>query len=86
MTQIQVVFYSMYGHVYEMAKEVASGVSEVAGTHVDLYQVQELIPDDRLQASGAKAAREAFSPALPLSMGGRRPRSPASIPRFCTMG
>ncbi len=61
MTQIQVVFYSMYGHVYEMAKEVANGVSEVAGTHVDLYQVQELIPDDRLEASGAKAAREGFA-------------------------
>ena len=46
MTQIQVAFYSMYGHVYEMAKEVANGVLEVAGTHVDLYQVQVLIPDD----------------------------------------
>ena len=61
MTTIQVVFYSMYGHVYEMAQEIVSGASGVAGTSVDLYQVQELIPEDRLEASGAKAAREAFA-------------------------
>lgn len=61
MTQIQVVFYSMYGHVYEMAQEVANGALEVAGTNVDLYQVQELIPDDRLEASGAKGARQGFA-------------------------
>ena len=61
MTTIQVVFYSMYGHVYEMAQEIVSGASGVAGTSVDLYQVQELIPEDRLEASGARAAREAFA-------------------------
>ena len=61
MITVQVVFYSMYGHVYEMAQEIVSGASGVAGATVDLYQVQELIPEDRLEASGAKAARDAFA-------------------------
>lgn len=39
MITVQVVFYSMYGHVYEMAQEIVSGASGVAGTSVDLYQV-----------------------------------------------
>jgi NAD(P)H dehydrogenase (quinone) len=61
MITVQVVFYSMYGHVYEMAQEIVKGASGVAGTSVDLYQVQELIPEERLEASGARAAREAFA-------------------------
>jgi len=61
MTKVFVVFYSMYGHVYEMAKEVSDGASQISGTHVNLYQVQELIPAERLEASGAKSAREGFA-------------------------
>jgi len=61
MIQVYVVFYSMYGHVYEMAKEVSSGASQVSGSDVHLYQVQELIPEDRLEASGAKSARGSFA-------------------------
>jgi NAD(P)H dehydrogenase (quinone) len=61
MTKIQIVFYSMYGHVYQMAEAVAEGVREVPDTQVSLYQVQELVPDDALEKSGAKAAREAFA-------------------------
>ncbi|GIX27387.1 MAG: hypothetical protein KatS3mg123_1268 [Burkholderiales bacterium] len=30
-TKIQVVFYSMYGHVYKMAEAVAAGAREVEG-------------------------------------------------------
>jgi NAD(P)H dehydrogenase (quinone) len=60
-TKIQVVFYSMYGHVYEMAEAVAAGAREVADTDVALYQVAELVPDDILEKSGAKAARASFA-------------------------
>jgi NAD(P)H dehydrogenase (quinone) len=60
-TKIQVVFYSMYGHVYKMAEAVAAGAREVDGTEVTLYQVPELVPDDVLEKSGAKKAREAFA-------------------------
>src|ERR1700674_2824241 len=60
-TKIQVVFYSMYGHVYKMAEAVVAGAREAADTEVVLYQVPELVSDDVLQQSGAKAARAAFA-------------------------
>jgi NAD(P)H:quinone oxidoreductase type IV len=59
--KVQVIFYSMYGHVYRMAEAVAEGAKQVAGTEVSLYQVQELVPDDVLEKYGAKAARAAFA-------------------------
>ena len=59
-TKIQVVFYSMYGHIYRMAEAVVAGAREV-GDEVALYQVAELVPDDVLEKSGAKAARAAFA-------------------------
>jgi len=60
-TKIQVVFYSMYGHVYKMAEAVAAGAREVPGVEVSLYQVAELAPEDVLIKSGAKQARQAFA-------------------------
>lgn len=60
-TKIQVVFYSMYGHVHRLAEAVAAGAREVAGAEVGVYQVPELVPDDILEKSGAKAARAAFA-------------------------
>ncbi|HTT40487.1 MAG TPA: NAD(P)H:quinone oxidoreductase [Burkholderiales bacterium] len=60
-TKVQVVFYSMYGHLYKMAEAVAAGAREVQGAEVSLYQVPELVPDDVLAKSGAKAARQAFA-------------------------
>ena len=59
--KVQVVFYSMYGHVYRMAEAVAEGVREVDGAEVQLLQVPELVPEEALVRSGAKAARESFS-------------------------
>ena len=61
MAKVQIVFYSMYGHVYQLAEAVAEGAREVPDTQVSLYQVPELVPDDALEKSGAKAAREAFA-------------------------
>jgi NAD(P)H:quinone oxidoreductase type IV len=60
-TRIQVVFYSMYGHIYKMAEAVAVGAREATDTEVTLYQVPELAPDDVLEKSGAKAVRAAFA-------------------------
>jgi NAD(P)H dehydrogenase (quinone) len=61
MAKIQIVFYSMYGHVYRLAEAVAEGAREVPNTEVTIYQVQELIPEEALEKSGAKAARKAFA-------------------------
>ncbi|MES2356466.1 MAG: NAD(P)H:quinone oxidoreductase [Pseudomonadota bacterium] len=60
-TKIQVVFYSMYGHIYRMAEAVAEGAREVEGVEATLLQVSELIPDEVLEKSGAKTARQAFA-------------------------
>ena len=37
-TKIQIVFYSMYGHVYQLAEAVAEGAGSVDGTEVSLYR------------------------------------------------
>jgi NAD(P)H:quinone oxidoreductase type IV len=61
MTKVQIVFYSMYGHVYRLAEAVAEGARQVPDTEVALYQVPELVPEKALEKSGAKTARQAFA-------------------------
>jgi len=58
--KVQVVFYSMYGHIHKMAEAVAAGARE-GGAEVALYQVAELMSDDQLEKAGAKAARTTFA-------------------------
>jgi NAD(P)H dehydrogenase (quinone) len=59
--KVQIVFYSMYGHIYRLAEAVVEGAKQVAGAEVGLYQVPELVPDAALERTGAKAARQAFA-------------------------
>jgi NAD(P)H:quinone oxidoreductase type IV len=59
--KIQVIFYSMYGHIHQMAEAVVEGAKSVAGAEVSLFQVAELIPDAALEKSGAKQARDGFA-------------------------
>ncbi|MBP7274712.1 MAG: NAD(P)H:quinone oxidoreductase [Kiritimatiellae bacterium] len=59
--KIQVVFYSMYSHIYRMAEAIAAGAREVQGAEVSLFQVPELVPDAGLEKMGAKAARATFA-------------------------
>ena len=63
--KIQVVFYSMYGHIHLMAEAIAQGASTVDGAEVSLWRVPELVPEDKLKDSGAGAAQSALS-RLPL--------------------
>ena len=51
----------MYDRIYRMAEAVAEGARAVEGAEVELLQVVELVPDDTLEKSGAKKAREAFT-------------------------
>ena len=37
--RIQVLFYSMYGHVYRMSEAVVEGAREVEGAEVSLYHL-----------------------------------------------
>jgi len=57
----QVIFYSMYGHVHQLAEAVAAGARQVDGAEVSLYQVAKLVPGRALEESGAKAQRDAFA-------------------------
>jgi len=58
---VQIIFYSLYGHIHRMAEAVAEGARQVPGANVQLYQVQELIPEEALVRTGAKQARQAFA-------------------------
>ncbi|RDI44607.1 NAD(P)H:quinone oxidoreductase [Aquicella lusitana] len=60
-TKLQIIFYSMYGHIYRMTEAIAEGVREVKDVEADIYRVPELVPDEILEKSGAKEAQKAYS-------------------------
>ncbi len=68
MTKIQVVFYSMYSHVYQLAEAVAEGARRVPEVEVRLLQVPELMSAEALEESGAKAARAGFAQVPPATV------------------
>jgi NAD(P)H dehydrogenase (quinone) len=76
--KVQVIFYSMYGHVYRMAEAVVEGAKQVTGAEVSLYQVQELMPDDVLEKYGAKAAKASFAK-IPIAKVDQLPEADAII-------
>lgn len=77
-TQVQIVFYSMYGHIYQMAKAVAEGVESVPDTEAKLLQVPELIPDEVLEKAGAKQPRSSFAH-VPVAEPAQLPEADAII-------
>ena len=76
--KVQVIFYSMYGHVYKMAQAIVEGAKQVPGAEVSLYQVSELIPDEVLEKYGAKAAKAAFA-TVPIATVEQLPEAHAII-------
>jgi NAD(P)H dehydrogenase (quinone) len=76
--KVQVVFYSMYGHIYKMAEAVAAGVRKVPDVEVSLFQIPELVPDAVLEKSGAKKARDAFAH-IPIATVNQLPDADAII-------
>jgi len=60
-TRIQIVFYSMHGHIHRMAEAIAAGAREIEDTEVTLLQVPELVPEDVLLLSGARETRRNFA-------------------------
>ncbi len=55
--KILVVFYSMYGHVYQLAQAVAEGARSVGGAEVVLRRVPETLPEAVLEKMGALRAQ-----------------------------
>lgn len=77
-TRIQIVFYSMYGHVYQLAEAIAEGARSVSDTEVSIFQVPELVPDEVLEKSGAKAARARFAH-IPMAQVDKLPEADAIL-------
>ena len=50
---VLVVYYSMYGHIHQMAQAVAEGIREIEGAEAVLRMVPETLPDDVLEKMGA---------------------------------
>jgi NAD(P)H dehydrogenase (quinone) len=61
MAKVQVIFYSMYGHMWKMAEAVADGARQVPGAQVEIYQVAETLPQTVLEKMGAVQAKQAFA-------------------------
>jgi NAD(P)H dehydrogenase (quinone) len=59
--KVQVIFYSMYGHVWKLAEAEAEGARSVPGAQVELLQVAETLPESILEKMGAVQAKKAFA-------------------------
>jgi len=51
--KLLVVYYSMYGHIYEMAQSIKAGAESVEGVQVELRRVPETLSQDVLEKMGA---------------------------------
>lgn len=51
--KVLVLFYSSYGHMYQMAKSAVAGAEEVEGSEVKIMRVPELLSDEVLSQIGA---------------------------------
>ncbi len=58
--KILVLCYSLYGHVYKLAKAVAGGAEEVEGSETDLKRVPETLPEKVIEEMGASGFQENF--------------------------
>lgn len=52
--KVNIVFYSMYGHIYRMAEAVAEGARQVSGAEVGLFQVPETLSQEILAKMGQR--------------------------------
>lgn len=60
-TKIQVIFYSTYGHTFDLAEAVAEGCREISGSEVQVLQIAETLGLDVLEKMGAGEARKRFA-------------------------
>jgi NAD(P)H dehydrogenase (quinone) len=59
--KINIIFHSLYGHIYKMAEAVAEGAKQVGGAEVKILQVKETLPDDVLAKMGALETKKKFA-------------------------
>ncbi len=61
MVKVNVIFYSLYGHIHKMAEAVVEGAREVEGVEVGIYQVPETLPEEVIAKMGAIETKKAFA-------------------------
>lgn len=59
--KVLIAFYSMYGHVHQMAEAVAAGVREVPGAEAVLRRVPETLTPEILEKMGAVEAQKSLA-------------------------
>ena len=59
--KVLIVYYSLYGHIHQMAQAVAEGVRQVEGAEAVLRRVPETLPDDVLAKMGAVESQKAMA-------------------------
>ena len=55
--KVLIVYYSLYGHVYKLAKAVAEGAQSIEGVDVILRRAPERLSDEVLEKMGAREAQ-----------------------------
>ena len=61
MSKVLIVFYSMYGHIHQMAEAVAAGVREVPGCEPIIKRVPETLSEEVLGKMGALEAQKSMA-------------------------
>ena len=56
--KVLIVYYSMYGHIYQLAQAVEEGVRQVKDMNVELRRVPETLPENVLEKMGAIDAQK----------------------------
>lgn len=59
--KINIIFHSLYGHIYQMAEAVAEGARQIEGANVNIFQVKETLPDDILTLMHALDTKKTFA-------------------------
>lgn len=59
--KLLIVYYSMYGHIHQMAQAVAEGARSVPGVEVQLRRVPETLSQEVLQKMGAAEMQKRLS-------------------------
>ena len=63
--KVLIVYYSLYGHIHQMAQAVAEGVRQVEGAEAVLRRVPETLPDEVLAKMGAVESQKSMA-AIPV--------------------
>ena len=59
--KVLVVYYSLYGHVHQMAEAIAEGAQKIVGAQVEMRRVPETLSHEVLEKMGAVDAQKALA-------------------------